>query len=134
MESSVTLTQDELLFLWTKNSVGLTYSLLEVSQYKIIMPQTNQHLTRLLYVQSSRSNFKSFINLLWSCSRVFLEKRTSWSGYMSIKAAAQTLEKSVATMLPVINLSATNMAALHSLLCFVVKLPTPSSRFTNHYM
>ena len=77
----------------------------------------------------------SFINLLWSCSRVFLEKRTSWSGYMSVKADAQPLEKSVVTMLPVINLSATNMTALHSLLCFVVeqsknnKLPTPSITF-----
>ena len=58
----------------------------------------------------------SFINLLWSCSRVFLEKRTSWSGYLSVKADAQPLEKSVVTMLPVINLSATNMTALHSLL------------------
>ena len=51
---------------------------------------------------------------------------------MSVKADAQPLEKSVVTMLPVINLSATNMTALHSLLRFVVeqsknnKLPTPS--------
>ena len=54
---------------------------------------------------------------------------------MSVKADAQPLEKSVVTMLPVINLSATNMTALHSLLCFVVeqsknnKLPTPSITF-----
>ena len=54
---------------------------------------------------------------------------------MSVKADAQPLEKSLVTMLPVINLSATNMTALNSLLCFVVeqsknnKLPTPSITF-----
>ena len=54
---------------------------------------------------------------------------------MSVKADAQPLKKSVVTMLPVINLSATNMTALHSLLCFVVeqgeknKLLTPSITF-----
>ena len=54
---------------------------------------------------------------------------------MSVKADAQPLEKSVVTMLPMINLSATNMTASHSLLCFVVeqsknnKLPTPSITF-----
>ena len=51
---------------------------------------------------------------------------------MSVKADAQPLEKLVVKMLRVINLSATNMTASHSLLCFVVeqsksnKLPTPS--------
>ena len=40
---------------------------------------------------------------------------------MSVKADAQPLKKSVVKMLPVINLSATNMTALHSLLCFVVE-------------
>ena len=40
---------------------------------------------------------------------------------MSVKPDAQPLKKSVVTMLPVINLSATNMTALHSLLCFVVE-------------
>ena len=51
---------------------------------------------------------------------------------MSVKADARPLKKSVVKMLPVINLSATNMTALHSLLCFVVeqsknsKLPTHS--------
>ena len=54
---------------------------------------------------------------------------------MSVKADAKPFEKSVVTMLLVINLSATNMTALHSLLCFVVersknnKLPTPSITF-----
>ena len=77
----------------------------------------------------------SFINLLWSCSREFLQKWTSWSGYISVKADAQLLKKSVVKMLPVIHLSATTMTALHSLLCFVVeqsknnKLPTPSITF-----
>ena len=54
---------------------------------------------------------------------------------MTVKTDVQPLEKSVATMLPVINLSATNMTALHFLLYFVVeqnennKLPTPSITF-----
>ena len=54
---------------------------------------------------------------------------------MSVKADAQPLEKSVVTMLPLINLSATSMTALHSLVCFVVeqsknnKLPSPSITF-----
>ena len=54
---------------------------------------------------------------------------------MSVKADAKPLEKSVVTMLLVINLSAATMTALHSLLCFVVeqsknnKLPTPSITF-----
>ena len=120
MGSSVTLTQDELLFLGTKNSVGLTYSLLKVSRYKIIMHQTNLHLIRLFYVQSSRSNLRHLLSTFFGVA-VFLEKQTSWSGYMSVKADAQQLEKSVVTMLPVINLSASNMTALHSLLCFVVE-------------
>ena len=47
---------------------------------------------------------------------------------MSVKADTQPLEKSVVTMLPVINLSATNMTALHSLLCFVVE----QSKNNNH--
>ena len=63
----------------------------------------------------------SFINLLWSCSCVLFEKRTSWSGYLSVKADAQPLEKSLVTMLPVINLFATKMTALHCLLHFVVE-------------
>ena len=54
---------------------------------------------------------------------------------MSVKADVQPLEKSVVTVLPVINLSGTNMTALHSLMCFVVeqtknnKLPMPSITF-----
>ena len=40
---------------------------------------------------------------------------------MSVKADAQPLEKLVVKMLPVINLSATNMTTLHSLLYFVVE-------------
>ena len=54
---------------------------------------------------------------------------------MSVKADAQPLEKLVVKMLPVINLSATNMTTLHSLLYFVVeqsknnKVPTPSITF-----
>ena len=74
----------------------------------------------------------SFINLLRSCSRVFLEKRTSWSGYMCVKADAQPLEKSAVTMLPVIKLSVTIMTALHSLLCFVVEQSKKSTYAFHH--
>ena len=51
---------------------------------------------------------------------------------MSVNVDGQALVKSVVTMLPVINLSVTNMRALHFLLCFVAeqsknnKLLTPS--------
>ena len=48
---------------------------------------------------------ESFINLFCSCSSVFLERRTSWSGYMSVNADGQPIGKSRVTMLPVINLS-----------------------------
>ena len=49
---------------------------------------------------------------------------------MSVKADAPPLEKSVVKMLPVINLSATNMTALHSLLCFVVELSKSNKLLT----
>ena len=76
-----------------------------------------------------------FINLFCSFSDTFLERRTSWLGYMSVNADGQPLGKSVVTMLPVINLPVTNMAALPPLLCFVVeqsknnKLLKPSITF-----
>ena len=53
----------------------------------------------------------SFVNPFWSCSGVFLERRASGSGYMSVNADGQPLGKSV-----LINLSAVNRQ-----LCFVVK-------------
>ena len=95
-------------------------------------PARNQVVVRPVVEEQCKA---SFINLLGSCCRIFLERRTSCSGYMSVKVDAQPLKKSVVTMLPVINLSATNMTALHSLLCLVVeqsknnKLPTPSITF-----
>lgn len=59
----------------------------------------------------------------------------SWAGYMSTKFTNQILAKSYVTMLPILNLRATDMTALHSLLCFVVEswaninLPTPTVTF-----
>ena len=59
----------------------------------------------------------------------------SWAGYMSTKFPNQILAKSYVTMLPILNLPATDMTALHSLLCFVVEscaninLPTPTVTF-----
>ena len=66
---------------------------------------------------------------------MFLDRWTIRSGYIIINADGQSLGKSVVTMLPVINLSVTNMIALHSLLFLEVehrknnKLPTPSIAF-----
>ena len=54
---------------------------------------------------------------------------------MSTKFTNQTLGKSFVIMLPLIKLPATNMTALHSLLCFVaescanINLPTPAVTF-----
>ena len=59
-------------------------------------PALNQVVLRPVVKEQFKA---SFINLLWSYFRVFLEKRTSWSGYMSVKVDAQPLEKSVVTML-----------------------------------
>ena len=63
------------------------------------------------------------------CSRIFLKQCPSWAGYISVKFTNQT-------MLSIINSPATDMTALHSLLCFVavscannINLPTPAVTF-----
>ena len=77
----------------------------------------------------------SFVNILWTCAHVFKEKCPSWSGYMSTVNTDQTLAKSFVTMLPIINLPATDMTALHSLLSFVseqsskLNVPKPTITF-----
>ena len=76
------------------------------------------------------------IDILWNFARVFNKSCLNWSGYMrSLKTNDHPLTKSVITMLPVINLHATDTTALYSLLSFVtdqsskLNVPTPSITF-----
>ena len=60
------------------------------------------------------------IDILRNCAHVFNKSCPNWSGYMSsLKINDHPLTKSVITMLPVINLHATDTTALYSLLSFV---------------
>jgi len=76
-----------------------------------------------------------YMDILWNCAYIFNKPTPSWSGYMSsvVKAGPQT--KSIVTMLPIINLSATDLNALYSLLTFVTEqsskhnLPMPAITF-----
>ena len=52
------------------------------------------------------------IDLLWNCSYFFKSAPPSWSGCMSLVSSNDPLPKSIVTMLPVINLHATDMNAL----------------------
>ena len=78
----------------------------QVIPTKITMHKASQLSTRLFYIQSFRCSLKNHLSIFF-----------------------------VLVMLPVKNLSVTNMTALHSLLCFVVeqskneKLPKPSITF-----
>ena len=78
---------------------------------------------------------RCFVNLLWACAHLFPERCSSWAGYMSTLNNAKPLSKSIITMLPIINLPATDMTALHSLLFFVNEqskkqsLPMPTITF-----
>ena len=74
-----------------------------------------------------------FIDLLWNCSYCFKSLSPSWSVYMSLVSSNQPLPTSVVTMLPIIDLHATDPTALYSLLCFIsnqcskLNVPTPPS-------
>ena len=61
----------------------------------------------------------SFMDLLWNKSYVFKSLPPSWSSYMSKVSINDVLPKSVVTMLPNINLHATDANVLHSLLSFI---------------
>jgi 5'-3' exonuclease len=84
---------------------------------------------------SSKKFSHCFTNLLWTCAHVFTKQCPSWSGYMSTIVTDQHLGKSYVTMLPIINLPATDMTGLHSLLFFVTEqssklnVPTPTITF-----
>lgn len=71
-------------------------------------------LTKLNQIQEPR-----LVKLLWNISYLYRSDTPSWAGYMSTVATAPALSKSVVTMLPIINLHATDMTALYSLLSFV---------------
>ena len=85
----------------------------------------------------SQSNLHDYcIDILWICAHVFNKSCPNWSGYMSsLKINDHPLTKSVITMLPVINLHATDTTALYSLLSFVtdqsskINVPTPPITF-----
>ena len=62
-----------------------------------------------------------FLDLLLGTSYIFKPITASWSGYMSSIAKTQNKEKSVLSMLPMINLHATDSTALYSLLLFLEK-------------
>ena len=79
-------------------------------------PALKQTFLRPIIQEKFHNNFS---NLIWNCSRIFLRQCPNWAGYMSTKLTNQTLRKSLVTMLPIINVSATDTTALHLLLCFV---------------
>ena len=73
------------------------------------------------------------IVILWNCAHVINKSCPNWSGYMSsLKINDHSVTKERITMLPVINLHATDITALYSLLSFVTdqsskhKVTTPS--------
>ena len=61
-----------------------------------------------------------FVDLLWSTGYIFKDSCPSWSGYMSSKVNDdKVLPKSYVSMLPTIDLHATDTTALYSLLSFL---------------
>ena len=60
-----------------------------------------------------------FVDLLWSSSYLFKKMCPSWSGYMSSTTKGKALPKSHISMLPIIDLHATDPTALYSLLLFL---------------
>ena len=58
-----------------------------------------------------------FVDLLWSTGYIFKDSCPSWSGYMSSKVNDdKVLRKSYVSVLPIIDLHATDTTALYSLL------------------
>lgn len=76
-----------------------------------------------------------FLDILWNCAYIFNTQTPNWSGYMSSVVKEGTQRKSIVTMLPIINLHATDVNALYSLLTFVTEqsskhnLPMPAITF-----
>ena len=96
MGSSVTYTQDELFFLEKKNIDALKIESTQDIPIKNYLAPDKPVLNQIVLHPVVEVQFKaSFINPLWNCSSVFLERRTSWSGYMGVNADGQPLGKSV---------------------------------------
>ena len=53
-----------------------------------------------------------YIDLLWNISHVFKALSPSWPGYTSKASSNKVLQKSIVTMLPIINLHDTDKEAL----------------------
>ena len=76
-----------------------------------------------------------FLYMLSGISRSLSDKSCNWAGYMSELCVGPTLERSVVSVLPIINLPSTDMNALYSLLSFVtneaskLNIPTPTITF-----
>ena len=89
--------------------------------------------TELKPVISSRVEVSQsfFTYLLWNSSYLFKQSTPSWSGYMSSISQNEILSTSIVTMLPVIDMPATDTTSLYSLLCFIedqsskLTIPTP---------
>ena len=61
-----------------------------------------------------------FVDLLWSNGYIFKDSCPRWSGYMSSKVNHdKVLRKSYVSVLPIIDLHATDTTALYSLLSFL---------------
>ncbi|XP_066929545.1 uncharacterized protein [Clytia hemisphaerica] len=65
-----------------------------------------------------------YIDLLWTSSYLFKSMCPSWSGYMSATFNGQPLPESHVTMLPIIDLHATDPSALYSLLLYLIDQST----------
>ena len=62
-----------------------------------------------------------FTDVLWNTSYLFKNMRPSWSGYMSRATNTAILEESYISLLPIIDLHATDPSALYSFLLFVTE-------------
>ena len=61
-----------------------------------------------------------FVDLLWSTGYIFKDSCPSWSGYMTSKVNDdKALPKSYVSVLPIIDLHATDTTAVYSLLSFL---------------
>ena len=75
-----------------------------------------------LYELNNEESIKSrFVHLLWNSSYIFKETCPGWVGYMRSITKSGGQSKFYVTMLPIIDLNATDLTALYSLLLFVEK-------------
>lgn len=75
--------------------------------------------TTLLPIPEELLKKHRFVDILWNMSYHFKNPCPSWSGYMSSKANNPMKSTSQVSMLPIIDLPATDNSALYSLLLFI---------------